>query len=169
MDASLWVSVVALLWSGSWIMTTLLLFLHQGYITDQPLVLYCSLLKNGLSVRACVWTLGLCPCQAFLKLLEHTPEQQSSSGHPLHLTPICEKCGDDYWAGSKVTTVDWLSWQQWRGLFIGGLTVLESLVSLRLIGGGLQSMLGAVLLALKNSLLQLHLSFGCVWYAHVIV
>lgn len=50
MDVSQWVSVFALLGSGSSRMPTLLSFLHRRYITDQPLVSYCSLLKNGPSV-----------------------------------------------------------------------------------------------------------------------
>lgn len=123
MDVRLWVSVVALLWSGSWIMPTLLLFLHQCCITDQPLELYCLLLKNGLCV--CVFV-----CVDFVwhfKIASthtNTAKQQrvSPTPHP-H-----EQCGSGYWAGNEVSTVYRLSWQRRRGPFIGGLTALESLL-----------------------------------------
>lgn len=45
--------------------------------------------KWGKCLCLCVWTTGLCLWQAFLKLLQHTWLKLSSSGYPLHLTPIC--------------------------------------------------------------------------------
>ncbi len=147
-------------------MRTLLLFMHRRYITDQPLMSYCSLQKH-VFVPVC----GLPGSMAIFKIAStHTQTDQQRRVSPAPRPLIREQCVDNYWAGSEVSTVYWLSWQQWRGPFIGGLTVLESLKG----WWELQSMLGATLLdtyCLKvslNCLQRLKLSCGCFGYSHVV-